>query len=82
MRNYSTRFKIIICLIFFFAFLFFAKASLAATYYVSTSGSDSNPGTQSQPWKTIQKAANTVAAGDTVTVDAGTYNERINVSRS
>lgn len=50
----------------------------AATLYVDTqnpSARDSNPGTQSQPWKTIQKAASTAAAGDTVIVKAGEYNE-------
>jgi hypothetical protein len=51
-------------------------------YYVSTTGSDSNPGTQSQPWKTIQKAANTLASGDTVTVLAGNYPAEISVSKS
>ena len=49
------------------------------TYYVSTSGNDNNPGTMSQPWRTIQHAANSVAAGDTVEVFAGIYNEHINV---
>jgi parallel beta-helix repeat protein len=53
-----------------------------ATYYVATTGNDNNPGTTSQPWRTIKKATNTVVAGDTVIVNPGTYNERINVSRS
>lgn len=48
-------------------------SSLAATYYVSPSGNDSNPGTQTAPWATITKAAATVVAGDTVNVLAGTY---------
>jgi hypothetical protein len=52
------------------------------TYYVSKSGSDSNSGTQSSPWLTIQKAANTLQAGDTVQVRAGTYYERIRPARS
>jgi len=50
------------------------------SYYVDPShpqASDSNPGTESLPWKTIQKAADTVWAGDTVIVKAGVYNERI-----
>ncbi len=72
--------KILILLITFS--IYFVSQAFATTYYVSTGGSDSNPGTSSSPWETIQKAANTVAAGDTVIVDAGTYNERINVSRS
>ncbi|MBN1674131.1 MAG: fibronectin type III domain-containing protein [Kiritimatiellae bacterium] len=49
-------------------------ASHAATYYVATTGSDSNPGTQSRPFRTVQKAANSVAPGDTVLIRAGTYN--------
>jgi len=54
----------------------------AVQYYVSTTGSDTNPGTQSQPWKTIQKAANTVNPGDTIFVMAGTYNESVKFQRS
>src|SRR5579859_1304233 len=52
------------------------------TYYVSTSGSDTNAGTLSAPWRTIQHAANTVAAGDTVQVRAGTYNEIVTMKTS
>jgi hypothetical protein len=37
-----------------------AHAAVQATYYVSPSGSDSNPGTLSQPFKTITKARNVV----------------------
>ena len=48
-----------------------------ATYYVATSGSDANPGTEARPWRTIQKAAVTLIAGDTVYVKAGTYNEKV-----
>lgn len=46
-------------------------------YYVTPTGSDSNPGTESQPWRTIQKAADTLVAGDTVYIKAGTYQERV-----
>lgn len=52
------------------------------TYYVSTSGNDNNAGTLSAPWRTIQKAANTVKAGDTVRVRAGTYNEIVTMKSS
>jgi parallel beta-helix repeat protein len=48
-----------------------------ATYYVTTSGSDANAGTEAQPWRTIQKAAVTLVAGDTVYIKAGTYNEKV-----
>jgi parallel beta-helix repeat protein len=69
----------------FFLLLFFLALpvkAFAATYYVSTSGNDSNSGSQTQPWKTIQKAASTIVAGDTVTVSAGTYTERVQINRS
>ena len=47
---------------------------LLSTYYVSTAGSDSNPGTSdAASFRTLQKAANLVVAGDTVVVRAGTY---------
>lgn len=46
-------------------------------YYVSVSGDDNNPGTFQQPWRTMQKSANTLQAGDTVYVMAGTYNEQV-----
>lgn len=45
----------------------------AATFFISTTGNDSNAGTQSQPWRTLQKAANTMSAGDIVRVQNGTY---------
>src|SRR5437764_297083 len=51
-------------------------------FYVSTTGSDSNPGTLSSPWRTIQHAANSVQAGDTVYVRGGVYNESVNISVS
>jgi MYXO-CTERM domain-containing protein len=50
-----------------------AKNALAAEYYVAPTGSDSNPGTQASPWGTVQKAASTAAAGDTVWFRGGTY---------
>ena len=51
-------------------------------YFVSPNGSDSNPGTFLQPWKTIGKAARTVKSGDTVFIRGGIYNEsvRFNIS--
>ena len=42
-------------------------------YYVAPDGNDSNPGTESLPWRTIQKAANNMVAGDTVFIRAWTY---------
>ena len=60
-----------------FVALAISGAADAATYYVAKTGSDSNPGTEAQPWLTITKAANTIVAGDTVYVKAGTYSEQV-----
>lgn len=46
-------------------------------YFVSPKGLDTNPGTQAQPFLTIQAAANVAKAGDTVTIRAGLYRETV-----
>ena len=53
-----------------------------ATFFVSTTGNDANAGTSSAPWRTIQHAANTVHAGDTVQVLGGVYNESVTIPSS
>jgi hypothetical protein len=50
-----------------------ARDAWATEYYVAPTGSDSNPGTKDSPWGTLQKGADTVAAGDTVWIRGGTY---------
>ncbi len=70
--------------------MFFAKASQAANYYVSTTGSDSYSGLyetyqggSNGPWKTLGKANSTVTSGaHTINVAAGTYNEYITETHS
>ena len=71
----------------FLGFVLFAYVSIASaqpntSYYVATNGKDSNPGTQSSPWRTIQHAADVAQAGSTVYVRGGIYQElvRMNVS--
>jgi hypothetical protein len=54
----------------------------AADYYVSISGKDTNPGTEILPWRTIQKAADTLSPGDTAWVRKGIYRERVTVNVS
>lgn len=43
------------------------------TYYVAPSGDDSGPGSESLPWRTLQKAGDTATAGSDVIVLPGTY---------
>lgn len=46
-----------------------------ATYYVATTGSNSNPGTEKKPWRTVAHAVDTMVAGDTTYVKRGLYDE-------
>jgi hypothetical protein len=52
-----------------------APVARAADYVVSTAGNDGASGLVAAPWRTLQRAwnAGTLRAGDTVTVDDGTY---------
>jgi hypothetical protein len=52
----------------------------AATFYVATSGNDSNQGTFEQPWKSIQKGFNQLSPGDTLYIRGGTYSPTGKVS--
>src|SRR5689334_18512333 len=52
------------------------------TYYVATTGSDSNSGAPSSPWATITHAAANVSAGATVTVAPGVYNGNVTTNVS
>ena len=54
----------------------------AATYYVSTDGSDSNPGTFDLPFETIIQGAISAFAGDTVHVLPGNYGTSLDFPRS
>ena len=50
----------------------------AGDFYVDQNdlgASDQNSGSIGQPWKTIAKANNTLVAGDTVYIKAGTYSD-------
>jgi PKD repeat protein len=50
-------------------------SAFATEYFVATNGNDSNPGTITQPFLTIDHATQLAVAGDIVSVRAGTYNE-------
>jgi len=48
-------------------------ATIGSNYYVSPNGSNTNPGTEAQPFLTIAYAQTKVVAGDVVIVENGTY---------
>ncbi|HEY0868171.1 MAG TPA: DUF1565 domain-containing protein, partial [Fimbriimonas sp.] len=47
----------------------------ATTYFVSTTGSDQNFGTELFPWRTLRKGLTSLKAGDTLYVRGGLYQE-------
>lgn len=51
-----------------------APVTQASEYYVSGSaGHDSNPGTSSQPWQTLQSHVASLKAGDILNIEASSY---------
>jgi hypothetical protein len=67
--------RLVISLLALFGFA--VSSAHAATYYVSTTGNDANAGTLALPFRTIQKAAGLMRAGDTCLIRAGTYRETV-----
>ena len=49
------------------------RGATLRTFYVAPTGSDAAVGSSASPWRTLQKAANTVQAGDLVIVRVGAY---------
>lgn len=56
--------------------------ALGAEYHVKPDGDDAAAGSADAPWKTLKKAADTLMPGDTVTVHAGVYRERVDPARA
>ena len=73
---------IVLAILLLIAFSPLAVQAAGAVYYVAKNGSDSNPGTEALPWLTIQKAVNSMSAGDTTLVKAGTYAEEVRIVSS
>src|SRR5678815_5655320 len=53
--------------------ILFTSRTNAETYYVSTTGNVSNPGSLSSPFKTWQAGASVLRPGDTLLIRGGTY---------
>jgi parallel beta-helix repeat protein len=56
-------------------FLVGAKTAQAATYYVATTGNDSDPGSIQQPFRHIKRGISVLKPGDTTFIREGTYTE-------
>lgn len=73
MTKISRKLILPLCAVFFFIG---ALTVQAATYFVATTGNDSNPGTSGSPWRNPQRCTSSpVTAGDTCTVADGTYTD-------
>lgn len=51
--------------------------SSSNTFYLSPTGSDSNPGTFNAPWRTFSQSLPKLRAGNTLYVRGGTYDEKV-----
>src|SRR5262245_26166477 len=74
--NIRVHVKSVVCLICGLALLgslVHAQRSEANTYYVDKNGSDSNPGTEDQPFQTLDRGRWALMPGDTLYVKDGTY---------
>ena len=68
-----TSFKTLLIII----LLSFPIISYSSTFFVSTIGSDNNPGSKEQPFKTLNKAWSVISTGDTIFLRAGKYSNAI-----
>ncbi|UCD28703.1 MAG: right-handed parallel beta-helix repeat-containing protein [Planctomycetota bacterium] len=57
--------------------LVWSTLAQASSFFVSIEGTDTNPGTQARPFRTIQKAAEVMSPGDTCIIHAGIYYETV-----
>ncbi len=59
-----------------------SPATSASVRYVATNGSDSNPGTQARPWRSVAHAADRARPGTTIFLRRGRYSERVTLAAS
>lgn len=72
-QSLLTKFAVMIAVVFLLA----PAQTSADDFYVSPSGSNSNAGTPGSPFRTIQRASNSMEAGDVCHIDDGYYCETI-----
>ena len=84
-NRFNRKLSILVTIVTFIIFILQVTYTQAANtgYYVGGTGaSDDNPGTSSQPFATIQKAATIAVAGDTIKIRTGIYRETITPTNS
>lgn len=65
----------------FFCVIYMCAYAYSTTFYVATDGNDTNSGTLSEPWYSIQSSIQKLNRGDTLLVKPGNYDENINTSK-
>lgn len=72
-------YRIVLTMLLLIAAVFVVPSAYATTFYVSTTGANTNAGTESSPWRDIQYAITTSATvdGDLILVSNGTYTEHL-----
>jgi len=65
-----------------FAIAMISPAGFGKDYHVAITGDDANAGSLTAPYRTIQKAAEVMVAGDTCYIHAGTYYETVRPASS
>lgn len=84
-NNFSCKLPYYRCVLTFLAaMLIFSGTASADTYYVSTTGSDSNSGTIDYPFESLTAAMSAASAGDTIYLREGTYDfsSKLSISES
>ncbi len=64
------------------AFVLLMATGCGTTYHVAPHGSDDNPGSASQPFRSLAIAANRMQPGDTCVIHEGTYRQVLRPARS
>jgi len=65
--------KLLAIIITFWSVILTSSSADAATYYMATTGSNSNVGAEASPWLTLQYSMGRMAGGDTLIIEDGTY---------
>lgn len=76
-RLFHSKHNLILGVLFLLFLTLEANSANATLYYVATNGNDSNSGTETLPFRTINNGVRHLSAGDTLYVKTGIYKEAI-----
>jgi parallel beta-helix repeat protein len=79
-RVFVVSFGVVAVFLTLFSLSFTRVLAAGNSYYVAKTGNDTNDGSIAHPFLTVQKAVNSVAAGDTIYLRTGTYSESVRIA--